>query len=75
MRKAGVSLEEVKQKVMALKGNDVEMMINRGRKKMEKIYATVENTFPSVFTVKGSEDSKIQTFSYFDVLCGDVEII
>lgn len=76
MRKTVVSLEEIKSKINALKGKTISMAINRGRKKMDYFNAIVENIYPSVFTVKVNALNQLdtQTFSYFDVLCGDVEI-
>lgn len=76
MRKSGLTLEEVKTKIKELKGNNIFMIINRGRKKIETFEAIVENIYPSVFTVKVDSKNQLgtQTFSYFDVLCGDVEI-
>lgn len=77
MRKLGMSLNEVKDKIRALKGSNVTLTINRGRKKIDRFQATVENIYPSVFTVKVDQINQLdtQTFSYFDVLCGDVEIL
>ena len=77
MRKLGMSLNEVNDKIRALKGANVTLAINRGRKKIDRFQATVENIYPSVFTVKVDQINQLdtQTFSYFDVLCGDVEIL
>lgn len=77
MRKLGMSLNEVKEKIKGLKGEYVTLAINRGRKKIDTIEAKVENIYPSVFTVKVNQLNQLdtQTFSYFDVLCGDVEIL
>lgn len=77
MRKVGLTLEEVKQKIKSLKGESITLAINRGRKKIDTVSAVVENIYPSVFTVKVNQINQldIQTFSYFDVLCGDVEIV
>lgn len=71
MRKAIFGLDEVKLKIQELKGQNVQMSINRGRKKIDTISATIKDVYPSVFTIK-TEDEKLQTFSYFDVLCGDI---
>ena len=73
MRKVLMSLEDVKLKILALKGREVEMNVNRGRKKIEAVSGVIRDVYPSVFTVETSM-SKIQTFSYFDVLCGTVRI-
>ena len=71
MRKIIYGLDEIKLKINALKGQNVEMRINRGRKKIESLKATIKDVYPSVFTIKTSDD-KLQTFSYFDVMCGNV---
>ena len=76
MRKTEISLDKIKQKIRELKGETIAMAINRGRKKMDYFNAVIDNIYPSVFTVKVSaiNQQNTQTFSYFDVLCGDVEI-
>ena len=76
MRRKTISLEEVKQRIKELKGENISMAINRGRKKMDYFNAVIDCIYPSVFTVKVDAANQLdtQTFSYFDVLCGDVEI-
>ena len=49
MRKVGIGLDEVKAKISALKGNRVEMNVNRGRKKIDTINGTIKDVYPSVF--------------------------
>lgn len=71
MRKILSGQDEIKKKITALKGLNVKMDINRGRKKIETISAVIKDVYPSVFTIK-TEDEKLQTFSYFDVMCGNV---
>lgn len=73
MRKINKGLDEVKIKISELKGKNVEMSINRGRKKIDVVSATIKDVYPSVFTIK-TEDEKVQTFSYFDILCGNIVI-
>ena len=74
MRKVGLSLEQIKIQIIALKGSEVAMNINRGRKKIDKLSGIIKDVYPSVFTV-ASPENQIQTFSYYDVLCGNVVII
>ncbi len=76
MKKNLLSLSEVKDQILALKGENVKLTINRGRKRIEKMMATIDSCYPSVFTVKTDETqtNSIQTFSYSDVLCGDVKV-
>ncbi len=71
MRKIVYGLDEVKIKIQNLKGQSINMSINRGRKKIENITATIKDVYPSVFTIS-TQDQKVQTFSYFDVMCGNV---
>ena len=73
MRRVLMSLEDVKLKILALKEREVEMNVNRGRKKIEAVSGVIRDVYPSVFTVETSM-SKIQTCSYFDVLCGNVKL-
>lgn len=76
MRKINNSLEDVKNKIKALKGVEVAMNINRGRKKIDRITGIIKDVYPSVFTVLSTvEGAALQTFSYFDVLCGNVVIL
>lgn len=71
MRKIVYGLDEVKDKIQNLKGQKINMSINHGRKKFENITATIKDVYPSVFTIF-TQDQKVQTFSYFDVMCGNV---
>lgn len=72
MRKAGMTLNEVKAKILSLKGREVEVNINRGRKKFDNLSGTIKDVYPSVFTIVSADHENIQTFSYYDVLCGNV---
>ncbi len=67
------ALGNIKTQIMELKGKDVELCVNRGRKKFDTIQGKIESIYPSVFTIISND--KLQTFSYFDVLCGNVKIV
>ena len=67
------ALNEVKERIAGLKGKELQMEINRGRKRFESVTATIDNVYPSVFTIRSANDA-LQTFSYFDVISGDVVI-
>ena len=71
MRKITYGLDEIKLKITNLKGQNVNMKINRGRKKIESLQAVIKDVYPSVFTIC-TPDEKVQTFSYFDVMCGNI---
>lgn len=76
MRKAGLSINDIKDKVDELKGKEISMEVNRGRRRIENYTAVIEKTYPSVFTVRVSSPSVVDTmsYSYSEVLCGDVKI-
>ena len=76
MRKSILSLIDVKKKISLIKGKNIDVCINRGRKKIDNYSGIIENTYPSVFTIKIYNDEKLKnvTCSYSDVLCGDVKI-
>ena len=67
------ALNEIKQRIANLKGNEINLNVNRGRKKIDKLQGFIENIYPSVFTFI-TETKNRETFSYFDVLCGLVAI-
>ena len=72
MRKVSLDLDNVKERIKSLRGQNVEMSINRGRKKIEFVKGMVKDIYPSVFTVIIDDQTLLQTFSYFDVLCGKI---
>ena len=61
---------------MELKGKEVNLYINRGRRKVSSLRARIEDVYASVFTVKSCplDIGSIFTYSYNDILCGDVKI-
>ena len=77
MRKGIINLNEIKDRLLSIKGKNIDITINRGRKKFDSYQGMIENIYPSVFTVKiiGDKQLKNVTCSYSDVLCGDVKII
>lgn len=76
MKRNTNALNEVKERIASLKGKPLHLSINRGRKRFEDLTAMIDNVYPSVFTIKtiGIEKENLQTFSYFDVISGDVII-
>lgn len=73
MRANANALSEIKERIKNLKGNEINLSVNRGRKKIDKLQGFIENTYPSVFTFLTDANAR-ETFSYFDVLCGLVAI-
>ena len=73
MKKVVTNLENIKTQINLLKGKQINLKVNEGRKKIKTFCATIDKTYPSVFSVT-SKECGLKTFSYSDVLCGDVEI-
>ena len=76
MRKATLRMAEIVEKITNMKGKTVDMEVNRGRKRIEKYVGVIEKIYPSVFTVNiaSPENKGKQSYSFNDVLCGDVTI-
>ena len=75
MKKMPNTVENIKQKIVALQGKEVDLFVNRGRRKVSSYRARIENVYTSVFTVKSlGLDENINTYSYNDILCGEVRV-
>ncbi len=76
MKEPQQSICDVKTKILNLKGKGVEMQINHGRKKIRRYFGVVEDVYTSVFVVKldNAQANQKATYSYSDILCGDVKI-
>ena len=74
MRKVSSNVLTVIQEIEKLKGENIWMEINKGRKKIEKYQGVIENTYTSIFTVNVGGGKNPLSYSYTEVLCGDVVI-
>ncbi len=72
MRKATTKIDEIIEKIQSLKGQSVDLKVTRGRKKTEEISGIIENIYPSIFTIRQNSGKGSFSYSYADVLCGDV---
>ncbi len=74
MRKVSASVGSVIEEIEALKGHGISMEVCKGRRKTEKYQGVIENVYPSIFTVNIGEGKNPLSYSYTEVLCGDVRI-
>lgn len=75
MKRSVTTLDDIKRAVLSLKGEEVKLYINRGRRKILKFEGVIDNVYTSVFTVKDKvPTSSTHTYSYSDILCGEVQI-
>lgn len=75
MKRNLLTVEQIKQEILNLKGKEVKLSVNRGRKKIFDYNVIVKDVYNSVFTVQDLKDAveKVMTYSYNDVLCGQVK--
>ena len=71
MRKVNTSVSNVIEEISRLKGSNISMQVNKGRKRIEKYQGIIENVYPSIFTVNIGEGKNPMSYSYTEVLCGD----
>lgn len=74
MRPRATSIEEVKRSIAELKGKDLSVSVNKGRKKTVKLNGVIADMFPSVFTFRAAA-GELVSFSYSDVICGEIKIV
>ena len=72
-----MNLLEVKEKVLGLKGKDIDLAVNKGRNKIVKLRAVITEVYPSMFVISPvtNVDLDRKSYSYNDILCGDVKFI
>ncbi len=75
--KTNLTICEIKEQIEQIKGKNIKMLVNRGRKKTEKLEGIIQNLYPSVFTVeiKDLKGNSIVSYSYTEVLCGFVKLL
>lgn len=71
MRQRTLDINEVKRSIAALKGKDLSVSVNKGRKKILNMDGVIVDIFPSVFTFRAVA-GELVSFSYSDVICGDI---
>ena len=74
MRQRAKSIEEVKKSIAELKGKSLSVAVNRGRKKVVRMSGVITDIFPAVFTFKAAAGDVV-SFSYSDVICGEIKIL
>ena len=71
MRDVKLTIQQTKSQIGVLKGTAVRLKVNRGRNKIEMLCGTIEDAYPSIFTLR-TDAGDIQTFSYQDVVTKNV---
>ena len=75
MKKQLNTIESVRQKLEDIKGGEVQVAVNRGRKRFVKFNAKLVSLYPSVFTVVVENSIPAErSYSYTEILCGNVRV-
>ena len=69
-----MGLVDIKDKVSSLKGQNISLRINKGRNKIVSLTAIIDQVYPSMFVISPTSEVSLdrKSYSYSDVLCGDV---
>ena len=75
--KTTTTLSDVRSKVSDLKGKNIALKINKGRNKIVSLTAIIDQVYPSMFVISPTSEVILdrKSYSYSDVLCGDVKFI
>ena len=71
-------LIQIKQNIETCIGERVQLKSNKGRKKFFISEGVIENTYPSIFTIKFENEYEMirrVSYSYIDVLTNTVELV
>ena len=69
------TIENVRKRLEDIKGQDVKLQVNRGRKKIVSFDAKLVAIYPSVFTVTvDAPNITERSYSYTEILCGNVKV-
>ncbi len=68
---------QAKEKVENLKGKNVKLKINKGRNKIVHLTAIINEVYPSMFVIcpTSKVDLDRKSYSYSDMLCGDIVLL
>ena len=68
------SITAIKDQVTNLKGKNIKIRVNKGRNKIVHLTAIINEVYPSMFVIQPTSDVDLdrKSFSYSDVLCGDI---
>lgn len=76
MRRVCLNIDSVKNEICSYRGQSVNLTVNLGRNKICYFSGIVEDLYPSLFTVnvKDGDNYRKHSYSYSDVLCGQVKL-
>jgi uncharacterized protein Veg len=77
MKNTNLTLNDVKNKINSLQGQNIPLKINKGRNKIVSVTAIIDKVYPSMFVISPTTEVDLdrKSFSYNDVLCGDIMFV
>ena len=71
------SILAVKEQIRNMYGKEVNCIINKGRNKLVKVNVRIDQVYPSMFVIVPLEEVSLdrKSFSYNDVMCGDIKFL
>ena len=68
MRKVNLTINQIIDQIKAIQGQNVDLEVAKGRKKVIKIEGIIESVYPSIFTIKTQENDSTNSYSYSYVI-------
>lgn len=65
---------KIKDNLKQIQGKNLHFKFNGARNQIEEFNGSIENMYNFIFTIK-TEDNKIKSFTYSDILIENLEII
>ncbi len=71
------SILTIKEKIKSLYGQEVNCVINKGRNRLVTVNVRIDQVYPSMFIICPLEEVELErkSFSYNDVMCGDIRFL
>ncbi len=68
------TINDVREKLQSLQGQNIALKVNKGRNKIVSLTAIIDRVYPSMFVISPTcaVDLDRKSYSFSDVLCGDV---
>ena len=67
-------ISKIKDNLESKKGKNLHFKFNGARKQIEEFNGSIEDMYNFIFTIK-TDDNKIKSFTYSDILIENLEII
>ncbi len=70
-----MTIESVKELILMNKDKVCDFRLNSGRNQVEEFSGKIVSTYKAVFLIEPDNGSALKSFSYSDVLIGNLEIM